>query len=76
MKQLVCAKDVETLKEEGKTELYIDEDAIVTPSARDAADSLGVTFSYKKGCGGGKCPFGQPGHRQQSDLHGTEGTVG
>ena len=29
MKQLVCAKDVETLKEEGKTELYIDEDAIV-----------------------------------------------
>ena len=31
MKQLVCAKDVETLKEEGKTELYIDEDAIVTP---------------------------------------------
>ena len=44
MKQLVCAKDVETLKEEGKTELYIDEDAIVTPSARDAADSLGDIF--------------------------------
>ena len=58
MKQLVCAKDVETLKEEGKTELYIDEDAIVTPSARDAADSLGVTFSYKKGCGGGNAPSG------------------
>ena len=46
MKQLVCAKDVETLKGEGKTELCIDQDAIVTPSARDAADSLGVTFRY------------------------------
>lgn len=58
MKQLVCAKDVETLKGEGKTELCIDQDAIVTPSARDAADSLGVTFTYKKECGDGNAPSG------------------
>lgn len=56
MKQLVCAKDVETLKEEGKTEYCICEGAIITPSARDAADSFGITFSYKKESGGGNAP--------------------
>ena len=52
MKQLVCAKDVETLKEEGKTEYCICEGAIITPSARDAADSFGIHFHIKRKAGG------------------------
>lgn len=50
MKQLVCAKDVEVLKAEGKTVYYICENTIVTPSAKDAAAALGVEFSCGKEC--------------------------
>ncbi len=50
MKQLVCAKDVEALKAEGKTVYYISGDTIVTPSAKDAADALGIEFTCRKEC--------------------------
>lgn len=47
MKQLICAADVEALKQAGKTECLIGADTIVTPSARDAADLLGISFVEK-----------------------------
>ncbi|SIO12557.1 cupin domain-containing protein [Halodesulfovibrio marinisediminis] len=37
MKKVVCAKDVETLIEQGKKTLYVDSNTILTPSAKDAA---------------------------------------
>lgn len=45
MKKLICAKDVETLKSQGQKVFYIDEDTIITPSAKDAAKACGMTFS-------------------------------
>ena len=45
MKQLICAADVEALKQAGKTVCVVTPGAIVTPSARDAAEALGVTFA-------------------------------
>lgn len=50
MKSLICAKDIEKLKEEGKNVCYIDENTIVTPSAKDAADTFGIAISEKKEC--------------------------
>lgn len=48
MKQLICAADVEALKQAGKTVCVVTPGAIVTPSARDAAKALGVTFADKE----------------------------
>lgn len=48
MKQLVCAKDIEALKAEGKKVFYIEDGSIITPSAKDAAEALGVTFCKKE----------------------------
>lgn len=48
MKSLICAKDIEKLNEEGKTDCYIDDNTIVTPSARDAADMLGIKITLKE----------------------------
>lgn len=45
MKQLICAADVEALKQAGKTVCVVGPDAIVTPSARDTAEALGITFA-------------------------------
>ncbi len=45
MKRLICAKDVETLGKQGQKVFYIDEDTLVTPSAKDAARACGMTFS-------------------------------
>ncbi|MFV0515816.1 MAG: cupin domain-containing protein [Aminipila sp.] len=45
MKKLICAKDVETLQKQGQKVFYIDEDTLITPSAKDAAKSCGITFS-------------------------------
>lgn len=44
MKELICAKDIESLINQGKKELCISQDAIITPSARDAASVHGVSF--------------------------------
>lgn len=48
MKNLICAKDIEKLKEEGKAVCYIDDNTIVTPSAKDAADTFGIRISLKE----------------------------
>lgn len=47
MKKLICAEDVETLKSKGDQVILIDNDTIITPSARDLADEYHMTF--KKG---------------------------
>lgn len=47
MKQLICAKDVETLNAEGKTVFYVESGSIITPSAKDAAEAFGITFCEK-----------------------------
>lgn len=45
MKKLICAKDVETLEKQGQKIFYIDENTLVTPSAKDAAKNCGIEFS-------------------------------
>ena len=45
MKQLICAKEVEALEKQGQKVMYIDENTIVTPSARDAAAACGIEYS-------------------------------
>ncbi|MBE6035827.1 cupin domain-containing protein [Aminipila sp.] len=45
MKRLICAKDVEALEKQGQKVFYIDEDTLVTPSAKDAARACGIEFS-------------------------------
>lgn len=44
MKDLVCAKDVEALAQTGENVYRIACGTLITPSARDAAEALGVTF--------------------------------
>lgn len=44
MKKLICAKEVETLAQQGQKVMYIDADTIITPSARDAASTAGIEF--------------------------------
>ncbi|MBR0597384.1 cupin domain-containing protein [Sinanaerobacter chloroacetimidivorans] len=51
MKKLVCAKDVEALEKQGKKVFPIDNDTIITPSAKDVAKALGIEFSAaSQGC--------------------------
>lgn len=50
MKKLICAKDVEALKKEGKKVFYIDSDTIITPSAKDAAKACDIEFSNCASC--------------------------
>lgn len=45
MKRLICAKEVEALSNQGQKVMYIDDNTIVTPSARDAAVACGIEFS-------------------------------
>ncbi|WP_186424073.1 cupin domain-containing protein [Lacrimispora celerecrescens] len=47
MKQLICAKDVEKLNADGKKVFYVESGSIITPSAKDAADSFGIKFCDK-----------------------------
>ncbi len=47
MKQLICAKDVEKLNAEGKKVFYVESGSIITPSAKDAADSFGIKICDK-----------------------------
>ncbi|MGP1570011.1 MAG: cupin domain-containing protein [Eubacteriales bacterium] len=44
MKKLICAKEVETLAKQGQKVICIDENTLITPSARDVAGNLGVEF--------------------------------
>jgi len=50
MKKLICAKEVEVLGKTGKKVFYIDCDTIITPSAKDAAKTYGIEFTYSTSC--------------------------
>lgn len=50
MKKLICVKDIETIAKQGKKVFYIDENTIITPSAKDAARNSGIEFSYGTEC--------------------------
>lgn len=45
MKKLICAKDVEAAKNQGKKVIFIDSNTIITPSAQDVAKARGIAFS-------------------------------
>lgn len=45
MKKLICVKDVEAAEKQGQKVVYIEDNTIVTPSAKDAARLCGIEFS-------------------------------
>ncbi|GAB6085141.1 cupin domain-containing protein [Alkaliphilus crotonatoxidans] len=45
MKRLIVAKDVEAIMKQGETEIYVDGNVIITPSARDLAKANGIAFT-------------------------------
>lgn len=45
MKRLISAKDVEALIKQGETKFYIDNNVIITPSAKDLAKNNGIEFT-------------------------------
>lgn len=47
MKKLICAEDVETLHNEGKQTIFITQQTIITPSAKDLADDYQMKFEIK-----------------------------
>lgn len=48
MKQLICAKDLEKLVSDSTNSIYIDKNTIITPSAVDKAELLGIKIIYRK----------------------------
>lgn len=50
MKKLICVKDIEALNKQGKKVFYLDDNTIITPSAKDAAKNSGIEFSYEAEC--------------------------
>lgn len=52
MKQLICAADIEALKQAGKTVCVTGPDVIVTPSAKDAAEAP-WNHIFRQGAGEG-----------------------
>ncbi|NFE58529.1 DUF861 domain-containing protein [Clostridium botulinum] len=45
MKKLICIKDIEALIKQGETKFYVDDNVIITPSAKDLAKANGIVFS-------------------------------
>jgi len=45
MKKLISVKDVEDAEKQGQKLFYIDNDTIITPSAKDSAKACGIEFS-------------------------------
>ncbi|NFH69398.1 DUF861 domain-containing protein [Clostridium botulinum] len=45
MKKLICIKDIEALVKQGETKFYVDDNVIITPSAKDLAKANGIVFS-------------------------------
>lgn len=48
MKRLVCANDMEAFVNSGKKTFFIEDDVILTPSAKDIAKNNGIEFTTKK----------------------------
>lgn len=51
MKQLICVSDVEEALSQGKKELSIDQDAIITPAAKDLAAKEGLSWVEQSATG-------------------------
>ena len=47
MKTFYCTEDIERLAAQGKTELIVDENIVLTDLARDAARQLGLSLVYR-----------------------------
>lgn len=47
MKKLITAKTIQTLRNNGETVLLINDDTLITPSAKDAARSAGICFVHE-----------------------------
>lgn len=56
MKIFRSAEDIENLAAQGKIELIIDENTVLTDLARHMADQLGVTIVHKSGTGPSSAP--------------------
>ncbi len=56
MKIFRSAEDIENLAAQGKTELIIDENIVLTDLARHTADQLGVTIVHQSGLAPGSPP--------------------
>lgn len=52
MKRLISVNDIKSLYEQGQKEFYLDDDIVITPAARDAANEFGVKIIK------GRQPFG------------------
>lgn len=50
MKKLICVKDIEAVEKQGKKVFYIEENTIITPSAKDAARLSGIEFCVGTEC--------------------------
>ncbi|HHX66825.1 MAG: cupin domain-containing protein [Miniphocaeibacter sp.] len=48
MKRLICADNVEELVSHSTNSIYIDKNTIITPSAVDKAETLGIEIIYRK----------------------------
>lgn len=48
MRKLICLRDVEGLHSQGKTEVYIEENTIITPAAKDYAKANHMNFVERK----------------------------
>lgn len=48
MKRLICADDMETFVKSGEKTFFIDNDVILTPSAKDIAKNNGIEVTTKK----------------------------
>lgn len=59
MKKLICAKDIEELHKQGQLLCQADSDTIITPSARDAARTWGITITQGQAASGGAAALGQ-----------------
>ena len=51
MKTFYCAEDIERLAAEGKTELVVDRDTVLTDLARDTARQLGISLTKRAQAG-------------------------
>ncbi|MDP4104307.1 MAG: cupin domain-containing protein [Bacillota bacterium] len=69
MKTLICVKDVEALVKQGQKVFYIDQNTIITPSAKDAASAGGIEFSYEKKCCEEKSPETQKADKSEIDSN-------
>ena len=49
MKKLISLSNIKSLHDKGQTEIYIDEQTIITPAAKDYAKFNGMVFVEKKG---------------------------